>query len=130
MTRLVLVFALPLLLVAGVARAERPAAGLGIDTVVSPGELRATPEMWFYDQAMRQYKDPKMAVRAKAEFQAQQRLRRLELMKWFGFSNSRPTASSDPYNGDYSPHWCANPGYYPSRWNGVGRTSIYYYGYH
>ena len=46
--------------------------------------------MWFYDQAMRQYKDPKMAVRAKAEFRAQERMRRLESMKWFGFSNSRP----------------------------------------
>ena len=130
MTRLVIVFALPLLLIAGVARAERPAAGLGIDAVASPGELKATPEMWFYDQAMRQYKDPKMAVRAKAEFQAQQRLRRLESMKWFGFSNSRPTASSNPFHGDYSPGWCANPGYYPSRWSGVGPASFYYYGYH
>ena len=126
MKRLVIAFALPLLLVAGVARAERPAAGLGIDAVVSPGELKATPEMWFYDQAMRQYKDPKMAVRAKAEFCAEQRMRRLESMKWFGFSNSRPRASSDPFHGDYSPGWTSNPGYYPSRWNGVGPTAYYY----
>jgi len=131
MKRFAIIFALPLLLAGGVARAERPvAAGLGIDTVVSPGELKATPEMWFYDQAMRQYKDPKMAVRANAEFRAEQRQRRLESMKWFGFSNSRPTANSDPFHGDYSPGWVSNPGYYPSRWNGIGPTTFYYYGIH
>ncbi len=66
-------------------------------TSISPGELKATPEMWFYEQYMRQYQDPKMAVRANAEFQADQRQRRLEAMHWFGFSNSRPRACSDPY---------------------------------
>jgi hypothetical protein len=123
MKRLVIALALPLLLTAGIAKAERPVAtGLGIDSVVSPGELKATPEMWFYEQAMRQYKDPKMAVRARAEFRANQRQQRLESMRWFGFSNSRPRASSDPYNGDYSPGWSANPGYYPWRWNGVAQA--------
>jgi hypothetical protein len=127
---LIIAFALPLLFVAGVALAERPAGGgLGISTVVSSGEVKATPEMWFYEQSMRQYKDPKMAVRAKAEFQAQERMRRIESMKWFGFSNSRPRASSDPFHGDYSPMWTSNPGYYPSRWNGVGPTAVYYRGY-
>ena len=120
MKRLVIAFAVPLLLTAGVALAQRPAAtGLGIDSVVSPGELKATPEMWFYDQAMRQYKDPKTAVRAKADFRDEQRQRRLESMKWFGFSNARPRASSDPFHNDYSPSWVSSPGYYPSRWNGV-----------
>jgi hypothetical protein len=123
MKRLVLALALPLLLTVAVANAERPtAAGLGIDSVVSPGELKATPEMWFYDQAMRQYKDPKMAVRARAEFRANQRQQRLESMRWFGFSNARPRASSDPFNSDYSPGWTANPGYYPWRWNGVAQA--------
>jgi hypothetical protein len=127
MKRLLIVLALPLLLSAGVARAERPlAAGFGLDTVVSPGELKATPEMWFYDQAARQYRDPKMAVRAKAEFRNEQRMRRIESMKWFGMSNSRPQASSDPYHSDYSPRWVANPGYYPSRWNGVGQPGAYW----
>jgi hypothetical protein len=121
MKRLVIALALPLLLTAGAARADRPlAGGLGVDSVVSPGDVKATPEMWFYDQSMRQYKDPKMAVRAKAEFRSEQRQRRLETMRWFGFSNSRPRASSDPFHGDYSPGWVSNPGYYPSRWNGVG----------
>ncbi len=112
--------ALFLLLAVTPLRAEKPVAiGLGADTVVSPGELKSTPEMWFYDQAMRQYKDPKTAVRAKADFRDEQRQRRLESMKWFGFSNSRPRASSDPFHNDYAPGWVACPGYYPARWNGI-----------
>jgi hypothetical protein len=122
MKRLAISSALLLLLLAVPLRAEKPVAtGLGLSTVVSPGELKATPEMWFYDQAMRQYNDPKMAVRLKADSHAQQRMRRLESMKWFGFSNIRPRASSDPFHNDYSPGWVANPGYYPSRWNGVSQ---------
>ena len=120
MKRKAICSALFLFLAAAPLRAEKPVAiGLGADTVVSPGELKSTPEMWFYDQAMRQYNDPKMAVRAKADFRDEQRQRRLESMKWFGLSNSRPRASSDPFHNDYSPCWVGCPGYYPGRWNGV-----------
>ncbi|MBN1394017.1 MAG: hypothetical protein JW959_03215 [Pirellulales bacterium] len=101
-------------------------SGLGLNAVVSPGELKATPEMWFYDQAMRQYNNPKAMVRLKAEFHAWQRMRRLASMRWFGLSNSRPMASADPYCGDYAPRWTANPGYFPDRWNGVGQAGAYY----
>ncbi|MBU4273961.1 MAG: hypothetical protein KKA28_19180 [Planctomycetes bacterium] len=127
MKRLAILLALPLFLTSGVAQALKPLdAGLGLNTVVSPGELKATPEMWFYDQAMQQYNNPKMLVRARAEYRAWQRTRRLESMRWFGFSNVRPRASADPYNGDYSPRWTANPGYFPDRWNGVGQAGAYY----
>jgi hypothetical protein len=78
--------------------------------------------MWFYEQYMRQYQDPKMAVRANAEFRANQRQRRLEAMRWFGFSNSRPRVSADPFNGDYAPVWTSNNSAYPYRWSGVGPT--------
>jgi hypothetical protein len=122
MKRLTIALTLSLLLMAVAAQAERPVvAGLGFDSAASPGELKPTPEMWFYEQAMRQHMDPKMAVRAQAEVRAEQRQRRLESMRWFGFSNTRPQASSDPFHGDYSPKWVANPGYYPARWNGVGQ---------
>ena len=59
-------------------------------TSISPGEIKATPEMWFYEQYMRQYQDPKMAVRANAEFKADQRQRRLAAMHWFGFRTAGP----------------------------------------
>ncbi|MGA2620671.1 MAG: hypothetical protein ABSF26_23860 [Thermoguttaceae bacterium] len=84
------------------------------------GELQATPEMWFYQQAMRQYQDPNMAVRRVAEFRAAERARRTESRRWFGLSNQRPLASPDPVNGDYSPGWVSNYQYYPFRWAGVG----------
>lgn len=104
------------------ARAEKPiATSYEAAGSVSLGEMKATPEMWFYEQAMRQYQDPKLAVRAKADYRAQQRQRRVESMKWFGFSNSRPRVSSDPFNGDYAPSWVSNSGYYPLRWNGVSQ---------
>jgi len=121
MKRLAIVFGVQLLLAVGVAYGQRPAApgNTGLSAVVSPGELKATPEMWFYDQAMRQYKDPKAQVRAKEEFRTRQRVLRLESMRWFGFSNSRPRASADPWHYDYSPQWVSSPGYFPSRWSGV-----------
>ncbi len=75
--------------------------------------------MWFYQQAMRQYQDPKVAVRHAAELRRQQRQQRLAAMEWYGLSNSRPRASSDPFHGDYSPGWAANNLYYPYRWTGA-----------
>ena len=122
MKRLAILLALPILLTTGGVRADRPSSpALGVDSASSLSEVKVTPEMWFYDQAMRHYRDPKMAVRANAEFRAEQRQLRLQSMKWFGLSNSRPRASSDPYHGDYSPGWVSNAGYYPWRWSGVGQ---------
>jgi hypothetical protein len=121
MTRLG-IFAALFLLMATPLRAERPAPGAATtESIISPGDVKVTPQMWFYEQAMRNYKDPKMAVRAAADLRADQRQRRIESMKWFGFSNSRPRASSDPFHGDYSPGWVSVPGYFPSRWNGVSQ---------
>jgi hypothetical protein len=90
----------------------------------SPGEVAPTPEMWFYQQYMQQYQDPKMMVRRNAEMKADQRERRLESSRWFGLSNSRPKANVDPINGDYSPGWASNNDWYPDRWVGVGATRV------
>lgn len=87
---------------------------------VAPGEVQATPEMWFYDQAMRDARDPDTIVRRSAQMQAEQRRHRLESQRWFGVSNSRPRAGTDPYHGDYSPYWSSNNTYYPNRWVGGG----------
>jgi hypothetical protein len=125
MKRLVIASAMVLMFSGVTVRAEKPIdTGLGLGATVSPGELKATPEMWFYDQAMRQYKDPKAVVRANAEVRNEQRMQRIESLKWFGLSNSRPRVSADPIHGDYSPSWVSNPGYYPSRWNGVGPVPL------
>jgi hypothetical protein len=74
--------------------------------------------MWFYQQAMRHYEDPKVAVRQAAELRGQQRRQRLAALEWYGLSNARPRASSDPFHGDYSPGWSASSVYYPYRWIG------------
>lgn len=90
----------------------------------SQGDLKPTEEMWFYEQAMRQYENPKMAVRRIAELRGQQRRQRLAAMEWFGLSNARPRVSSDPFHGDYAPGWASNNLYYPNRWTSSPATVI------
>jgi hypothetical protein len=90
---------------------------------ISTGELQPTTQMWFYEQELQRYNDPKLAVRRKAEFRAAQRESRLAALAWFGLSNSRPVASPTPVMGTYSPSWSSN--YIdPYRWMGV-RTAPY-----
>jgi len=84
---------------------------------IAVGELQPTPEMWFYEQYQQQYDDPGAAVREKAALRAAQRQGRLAAMRWYGLSNSRPRASSDPFHGEYSPKWSAS-GRYPDQWMG------------
>jgi hypothetical protein len=90
----------------------------------SLGDLKPTTDMWFYEQAKEQYDNPKVAVRKAAEFRAEQRQRRLETMHWFGLSNARPYASSDPIHTDYSPGWASNNYYAPYRWVGAGDNAV------
>ncbi len=116
-------------LAAGTAQAQRPDGPDGAqrsrsETRIAVGELQPTPAMWFYEQYQQQHDDPAAAVRRKAEFRAAQRQSRLEAMRWFGLSNSRPQASSDPFHGDYSPKWTSNNAHYPSRWMGRGAPLV------
>jgi len=101
------------------AKSAKGAPGGGY-VVVSPGEVQATPEMWFYEQAMQEYLYPALAVRREAEFRAQERHRRIESMRWYGMSNARPRAAVDPIDGDYSPHWTSNNTFFPNRRVGAG----------
>jgi hypothetical protein len=95
-----------------------------VPSMFSPGEVKATPEMWFYEQNLKEYKDPKNAVRAKAEFTAQQRANRIATMRWFGLSNSRPRVSSDPLH-VYPPAWGSNTPLQPNRWQATGGQPYY-----
>jgi hypothetical protein len=90
--------------------------------VVSPGEVLATPEMWFYEQQVRRIDDPALAFREISAQKAAQRRARLATMKWYGLSNSRPQASIDVVHGPYSPQWIGN-GYHPYSWAGPAATS-------
>lgn len=84
-----------------------------------------TPEMWLYLQELRRYDDPRLAVRRKAEFRADQRRRRIAAREWFGLSNMRPTANPTPWYGAYSPHWGSNDVLRPYQWTANGRLPVY-----
>ncbi len=124
MKRIAIVVAALLACQTGVAWAQKIDSAASKETttaksdwrIASPGELKPTAEMWFYEQALHQYQDPKLAVRQAAEFRGQQRQQRLAAMQWYGLSNTRPRASSDPFHGDYAPGWASNNLYYPNRW--------------
>jgi hypothetical protein len=125
--------ALAALLVASIARADdpepnriHPAASLTPATptapqtsvtIASPGQVQATPDMWFYQQELARYNNPnpKALVRAAAEEKSAQRRARIAAMQWYGYSNSRPTSGIDPVNGPISPQWVGN-GYNSYYW--------------
>jgi hypothetical protein len=95
-------------------------------TTISANQVTATPEMWFYEQEMRRYDDPRTAIRANAALKTAQRQARLAAMQWYGLSNSRPLAGCDPFHGVYITGWVSN-GYMPNEWVGQpGPTTILY----
>lgn len=83
---------------------------------VPMSQMTPTPDMWFYDQAARQYANPSTGVRKKAEFDMKQRQHRLASCAWFGVSNARPNAHITPLMGSYGPTWVSNPRY-PLLWS-------------
>jgi hypothetical protein len=120
MKRLVLVLALVFLVTSSPAWGQKPASGqpsakLTIVGPLSPGDLAPKPET----QVHQPDQDARLAVREKAEFRAQQRQGRLASRQWFGLSNMRPVATTDPYESDYSPRWTSNNATYPFRWSGT-----------
>ena len=114
-----------LLIIAVPGPAQKPTADdLRFGDTISVGEVTPTPEMWFYQQYNQQYQDPKLAVRHKAEERSAQRRARLASMRWYGFSNSRPRAGTDPIHSDYAPTWCARSMNYPFRWTGYATAAV------
>ncbi len=89
------------------------------------GSMPVTPEMWFYEQQLREYLSPKLAVRRNAEFRANQRRHRLAAMRWFGFSAARPRSETDPWNGGgYGATWTGGSELHPYRWSGAGWSTV------
>lgn len=89
-----------------------------LDRQFSLSELQPTPEMWYYQQQLKMYKDPKLAVRRNAEYRAAQRQVRMAAAKWYGISNSRPMAQHTPFmGGAYGPGFSG--GYDDKLWIGV-----------
>jgi hypothetical protein len=117
--------AVALLVIAGSVQAqEKPhQPNLRRDTVAAPGTtVSQTPEMWFYEQERSHWENPREAVRRKAEFRSAQRSSRIASMRWYGMSNSRPSANATPVTSTYSPTWTSN-NFDPDRWNTARDTS-------
>lgn len=77
-----------------------------------------TESMWMYEQQKRDFLDPTLAMRKKAEFTAWQRRQRLAAMNWYGFSNSRPSWNPTPFTGgSISPGWVGNDPMDRYRWS-------------
>ncbi len=91
--------------------------------VATSGAVTPTPEMWFYEQEVNRYDNPKVMVHERAEWRANQRRSRLSALKWYGISNSRPMVSPFPWFGGYGPFWGSNT-YDPLRWQPSGNTIV------
>jgi len=80
-------------------------------------------DMWFYQQMLERYDDPKVAIRRKAELRSQQRRARIAALQWYGMSKSRPQAAPHPFTSMYSPTWQASR-LRPYAWFSTGRSPI------
>ena len=77
-------------------------------------------DVWLYLHEERRHDDPHQAIRRKAEAKATARGQRLAAMQWYGMSNQRPSASSVPFMGTYSPSWASGM-IRPNSWFGLTR---------
>jgi hypothetical protein len=84
----------------------------------------ADDDSWYYRAVPDRTPTPSLA-RQKAQARGAQRMARLEAMRWYGFSNSRPTATSIPWTTMYSPAW-QMPGGRPFAWYVSTRPVIVY----
>jgi hypothetical protein len=75
---------------------------------ISAGSVTPTPDMWYYQQELKRYADPKLAIRRRAEQRADQRRERLASREWYGVSNTRPMVSTSPQYMPYSTFWGSN----------------------
>lgn len=100
---------LPFVFLASQAWAQKPETkSLREARNISSMQVEATPEMWFYEEQLRRYENPRVAVRRNAEIRAEQRRERIASMKWYGYSNLRPRANPTPWGASYSPQWSSN----------------------
>ncbi|HYO23637.1 MAG TPA: hypothetical protein VEQ85_01680 [Lacipirellulaceae bacterium] len=92
-----------------------------------PAEPRALSgtsagDAWYYRPAPERDHEPTVAQQ-KAMARGAQRMARLEALRWYGFSNSRPTASAMAWTTMYSPAW-QTPGGRPFAWHVSQRPTV------
>jgi hypothetical protein len=88
----------------------------------APPSASESPEQWYYRRAPE--RTPEFTVaQLKAQARGAQRMARLEALRWYGFSNSRPVAAAIPWTTMYSPAW-QMPGGRPFAWHAASRTVV------
>lgn len=83
----------------------------------------ASEESWYRSPAPRAEKQS--LAREKAISRGSARMARLEAMRWYGFSNSRPTAATMPFTTSYGSSW-QYPGGRPFAWYANSRPVVIY----
>ncbi|HEX6963287.1 MAG TPA: hypothetical protein VF175_15575 [Lacipirellula sp.] len=82
-----------------------------------------TEESWYRSPAVQKENS---VAREKAIARGQQRMARLEAMRWYGFQGGRPTAAAMPFTTMYSPAW-QQPGGRPFAWYTSSRPITIYH---
>ena len=88
----------------------------------SPASL-SSDQSWYYNQPTSYQPNPRQIIHQKAQARALARQARLASLRWYGMSNSRPTAASTPFMSLYSPVW-QMPGGRPFAWY-TSRRPVY-----
>ncbi len=122
MRRNAILLSCSMMLFATAALAQSPASPTDVPRATT-GPGSAAPEVRQYER-LRAQDTARAAIREKAEFETAQRDHRLAAMKWFGYSNLRPTVSTDPYS-TYSPMWVGNNLHDPGQWRGTQTVPQY-----
>lgn len=80
------------------------------DLIRQPSWSRMIPteSMYMYEQHKRDFLDPTMAIRRRAQYKAWERRSRLAAQRWYGYSNARPTRHPTPFTSGSSPSWSGN----------------------
>ena len=96
---------------------------------VTPPErpAAASDQSWYYRPAVESGATFTVAQQ-KAQARGAQRMARLEALRWYGFSNSRPTAAAIPWTTMYSPAW-QTPGGRPFAWHTGSRSVVVHHVY-
>jgi hypothetical protein len=111
--------------VLGVVLTTTSRQAIGQDFEDAPADRpAATEDSWYRAPAPRA--EQQSVSREKAMARGQQRMARLDAMRWYGFYGSRPTAATMPYTSMYSPAW-QQPGGRPFAWYTSSRPITIYH---
>ena len=118
------IFGLALATATALAAITPGATALGQEFDETETETTTTARESWYPAPVRRAEPPTIA-QEKAMQRGAQRMARLDAMRWYGMSGSRPTASGMPFTTMYAPAW-QQPGGRPFAWYTSARPIVIY----